>query len=305
MTESTVRNRGRRHSIVALTALALAVLAPACSKSLVLPPTAGATPAVGAITPIAECYDEIAGGAYFGYTNDNTSPVVIPANDGNHLSGDDPGDNPMLTTLFAPGQVTHAFLARFGGDTSLVWSLTGPDGVTRTATADGTFDDLPFCELSITVAGDTRQPVVDGTGTLSDDGTSVTFDISLTGVPPTSVCNSAFQAEPVLVGLGDGSALPTGYDTTRTATVALHDTLAADDGGTKLAALPVVALVVDQCSYDGTTVTSWPSSSVVSAQTFGTVFCAVLAEDGTLTTVQTPNYCEGPPATGGSPIRPH
>lgn len=303
MTESTVRNRGRRHSIVALTALALAVLAPACSKSLVLPPTAGATPAVGAIIPEAECYSDNDGGIYFGYTNDNPMPVVIPANDGNHLSGDNPDDNPMLTTLFAPGHVAHAFWAYFGSNDPLEWSLTGPDGVTRTASVSS-LDEFPVCESVITTPGDSRQPVLDGTGTLSDDGLSVTFDVTLTGVPTTSVCNSAFQAEPALVGLGDGSALPTGYETTRTTTVALHEPAGAPTNVAMLAALPVVALVVDQCSYDGTTVTSWPASTAVSTLSFVTYFCAFLDDQGTLTTGQA-TYCEGPPQTGGSPARPH
>lgn len=301
MSRSSVLSRSRRGTLAVIVAV-LAVLAPACSKSLVRPPAA-ATAAVGAITPIAECYSALDSGLYFGYRNDNTTPVVIPEGDANRLSGNDSFDNPMLTTLFAPGEVTHAFWTYDDGDGGPVeWSLTGPDGVTRTASTAS--ESLPACENPITVAGDTRQPVVDATAELSADGTEVTFDVTLTGVPATSVCNGAFTAEPALVGLGDGSALPTGYETTATVTLPLRDPILQDVTYTKIAELVTYGLVVDRCSYDGTTVTSWPAPTPIFSLAFGSVFCAELGDDGTLTTFETAASCELS-FTGGSPSRPH
>ena len=132
----------------------------------------------------------------------------------------------------------------------------------------------------------------------------VTFDVTLTGVPATSVCNGAFTAEPALVGLGDGSALPTGYETTATVTLPLRDPILQGVTYTKIAELVTYGLVVDRCSYDGTTVTSWPAPTAIFSLAFGSVFCAQLGDDGTLTTFETDASCELS-FTGGSPSRPH
>lgn len=299
MSRSSVLSRSRRGTFAVMVAV-LAVLTPACSKSLVRPPAA-ATAAVGAITPVAECYGVRDFAIHFGYVNDNATPVVIPANDGNQVSGADPADNPMATTLFAPGPVSHAFWTYAAGDDPVVWSLTGPDGVTRTAS--GTVETLPQCENPIAPAGDTRQPEVSATAQLSADSTEVTFDVTLAGVPTTSVCTGGLTPEPALVGLGDGSALPTGYDTSASVTLPLRDPVLQDVAYTKIAELVIYAYVVDQCSFAGTTVSSWPAAEQMARLAFGSVFCAELGDDGSITTRKADASCEFS-FTGGTPIRP-
>jgi hypothetical protein len=100
---------------------------------------------VAAVKPILECVDVLQNGSYvahFGYQNDNNVTVNIP------ISGVSPfnkitggglaGINQGQPITFLPGRTPYypnnSFNVIFDG-TNLVWTLTGPDNATRTATA--------------------------------------------------------------------------------------------------------------------------------------------------------------------------
>jgi cysteine-rich repeat protein len=100
--------------------------------------TATGTPA-RPVHPILECVIDNGNGTYtahFGYLNENAAAVSIPLGAANKFS---PGaqDRGQPTT-FQPGRTPYwpqaAFNVVFDGS-NLTWTLTGPDGGTRTATA--------------------------------------------------------------------------------------------------------------------------------------------------------------------------
>lgn len=92
------------------------------------------------VRPILECVINNGNGTYtahFGYLNENSIPVVIPIGVDNKFT---PGpDGKGQPTNFLPGRTDYfpnaAFTVVFDGS-NLVWTLKGPDGVTRTATAN-------------------------------------------------------------------------------------------------------------------------------------------------------------------------
>ena len=259
--------------------------------------TAGTLPLP--LVPEAVCTGPF-GEVYFAYDNQATSPVVVPDGAGNLLTGAADDDNPLRTTLFAPGRVEAAFWAFRVQATPLVWTLTGPDGVQRVATAD---DSLPLCAPGYpeNTVDDPRTPALEITGTqLSAAGDSVEIQLELTGVPDTSVCNAAFRAEPVLVSIGDGSALPTTALRTASVTVPLYPEV---NGPGKTGSAFVVPLVVDRCSGAGVTVSSWSAASALSKLAFGTSVCVGVDPAGVVTALPSQSPC-GLPATGGSSIRP-
>lgn len=99
--------------------------------------TPSPTPAVtnAAVRPVLECVVDQGGGAYtayFGYKNDNTSESSILVGANNRFSPT-PQDRGQPTT-FLPGRQQRVFAVAFNGS-NLVWTLKGPDGRGRTATA--------------------------------------------------------------------------------------------------------------------------------------------------------------------------
>jgi hypothetical protein len=252
-----------------------------------------------ALTPEAVCVGNNAE-VYFGYDNASAEPIAIAEGDANQLSGVDAADNPLLTTLFAPGRVDVAFWAYPDADAGadVVWTLTGPDGIERTASGGSATEPCPDDFLA---DADDRSPAVEVVGqTISDDGESVDVELRLTGVDETSVCNEAFTAEPLFASIGDGSALPTGYEPE--ATVTAGPFLDSSMGG-QLATNTVYALIVDRCSGAGVTAASWPLAPAANALTFGTVICARLDDAGELTVELKESPCDLG-ATGGVSIRP-
>jgi hypothetical protein len=90
------------------------------------------------ISVVLECVADNGGGSYtarFGYKNDNTVPVSIPVGVDNRFSPE-PKDRGQ-TDIFLPGRRYNVFQVNFDGS-NLVWTLKGPDGSTRTATASAT-----------------------------------------------------------------------------------------------------------------------------------------------------------------------
>jgi hypothetical protein len=266
------------------------------------PATTESTPATtdapaAPITPEAVCVGS-EGEVYFGYDNASAEPVVIAEGDANALSGVVPDDNPLLTTLFAPGRVDVAFWAYPDGASDIVWTLTGPDGVERTASGGSTTQP---CPADFLVDVDDRSPAVEVVGqTLSADGEFVDVELRIAGLAETSVCNEAFVAEPLFAAIGDGSALPTSFAPDATVTLGPFNESAL---GGRLATSTVYALIVDRCSAAGVTVESWPLARAANELTFGTVICARLDDAGALTVELRVSPCDLP-ATGGQSIRP-
>lgn len=105
-----------------------------------------------AVTPILECIefdhphggdanlsdDEQYGGgsssgtAYFSYENEGYETVSIPTGPKNKLTPYQSGVS--LPTTFLPGHIVNAFSVPFSGS-NITWTLEGPDGIQRTATA--------------------------------------------------------------------------------------------------------------------------------------------------------------------------
>jgi hypothetical protein len=79
--------------------------------------------------------------AIFGYDNQNSDAVSIPIGENNHVSPA-PQDRGQPSE-FKPGSVRDAFRVNFTEDQKITWSLTGPDGKTRSVTAS---DSTPHCK---------------------------------------------------------------------------------------------------------------------------------------------------------------
>jgi hypothetical protein len=93
------------------------------------------TPAPAAVRPILECVANNGDGTYtarFGYLNENASVINIPVGAKNKFTPQP--ENRGQTTDFQPGRVMVSFEVVFNGS-NLVWTLNGPNGQTRTATA--------------------------------------------------------------------------------------------------------------------------------------------------------------------------
>lgn len=246
-----------------------------------------------ALVPEAVCRG-VDGEVYFGYTNESSEPVVVEEGDANQLSGGAPDDNPLLTTLFAPGTVEVAFWAVPTPDSGddVVWILTGPDGVERTATT------TEPCPQDFPAFAD-PEPVLEVAGqTLAANGQSADIQLELTGLDETSVCGEGLTAERRLVVINEGEALPTAFEPEATVTVG---PFSESPSGGLLANTRVYAFVLEQCSADGVTASSW--SPELRRLNFGTEVCARLDDAGELSVELTEGLCDLG-VTGGLGIRP-
>ncbi len=138
------------------------------------------------VSPVLECVDHNNDGTYtahFGYYNANDVEVDIPVGDDNKFTGIGSQDGGQPATFLA-GRVYDAFTVDFDGS-NIVWSLKGPDGNTRTATAsdnpdqactppgnddadgDGVDDDEDAYPQDSTMAYDNYWPGQDEYGSLA------------------------------------------------------------------------------------------------------------------------------------------
>ena len=137
------------------------------------------------VSPVLECVDHNNDGTYtahFGYYNANDVEVDIPVGDDNKFTGIGSQDGGQPETFLA-GRVYDAFTVDFDGS-NIVWSLKGPDGNTRTATAsdnpaqacepvdndaddDGVDDDEDAYPEDSTMAYDNYWPGQDEYGSLA------------------------------------------------------------------------------------------------------------------------------------------
>jgi uncharacterized repeat protein (TIGR01451 family) len=95
------------------------------------------------VRPVLECVRFAGNGVYiavFGYSNENATAVEIPVGDNNKLTPNT--QNALLPTTFLPGRQVAAFEIPFDGS-NLVWTLKGPDGSTRTSTANANSKACP------------------------------------------------------------------------------------------------------------------------------------------------------------------
>lgn len=255
--------------------------------------TAAATPV--AVTPLVICDDGSV--VFFGYESDGTAPALLAES---VLEGAIADDDPFVPTLVAPGRVSPAFYAEAAVDQVLSWTVVGPDGESRTATAG---PGTPPCtdELVAPTTPDPRTPALEVTDAqLSADGGEVTIEVELTGVPETSVCPDGLTAEPVSVRMDDGDfgGLVDGSTSTWTAT--LRDRPSGEPGRT--GGVLVAALVVDQCGDGETVQPSWPNGEFRWVR--DGLWACVIEVDGELTTTVSVDVCEGGlPPTGGGRIR--
>lgn len=93
--------------------------------------------------------------AHWGWKNENDFTVNVPLSDKNKFTGSLLSDKEGPMSEFVSGRVYNAFTTEFDGS-NLVWTLTGPDGETRTATASrdsSTFDSASFLPLRPVLEG--------------------------------------------------------------------------------------------------------------------------------------------------------
>ncbi|ELR72707.1 hypothetical protein C900_01086 [Fulvivirga imtechensis AK7] len=130
------------------------------------------------IRPVLECVefnaDENTYVAHFGYLNEGTENIIIPAGENNKFTPT-PVDRGQVFN-FLPGRQADVFQVEFDG-TNLVWTLTSPNGSTRTSTAS----DNPDQRCPVTAVPPTA--TVSGSSKICE-GSSTTFNIDLTGVAP-------------------------------------------------------------------------------------------------------------------------
>jgi hypothetical protein len=87
------------------------------------------------VKPILECVVNNGNGqwtARFGYKNDMDMPVYIPVGVSNYLT---PATATGQAVNFQPGRIQNAFTVSFPAAGQVSWSVAGPDGKLRTATA--------------------------------------------------------------------------------------------------------------------------------------------------------------------------
>jgi hypothetical protein len=268
------------------------------------------TPAPAAITPEVVCATPIGGGAvYFAYTNSSTAPVTIDAGSGNVVSGGIQDDVPLLPTVFAPGRVSPAFWVY--PESEATWTVTGPDGTTRTATAG---DSTPECSdalLSPTVP-DSRAPDLTITYTAVPASANPPQQLDLVATVagvPTSVCASGLQPQPPEIWTDDsnGGSVIVGDSVSRT--LPFEQVTDPETNQSQLVAQTIVSgLVVDVCGANGAVTKSWPSGAGFDRLRTGELVC-FRAADGAITMdvhdLDVPATCVGSPlpATGGQRIR--
>ncbi len=279
-----------------LTIGCIALLGAACSESLDTS-SRGATPAAGSgpapLVPEVVCVTEDFF-VSFAYDNQSDAVVVLDPAD-NVLSGTAADDEPFVPTHFAPGRSAAVFSAIPEGEpTAVTWELTGPDGVTRSATPTA---DTPSCaDLTSRMSTDTRTPELVTSAEFDEATNQVTLDLELTGVPPASVCNEAFEPSSAIIRFerDNGEVLAEGTTLTMTSEVA------GEAGSGRVASFDVSVVVIDRCTYDGTTFSSWPGGAFVDLFYIGGLCVDV---EGTAPEVSEGACSGGLPLVPGSKIR--
>ncbi len=152
--------------------------------STISAPPLSTTGGVNALSPVVECVVNNGGQyvAWFGYQNDGSTSISVPAGSDNEVSSTSLGQTPPIH--FLPGRQRFIFSVPFTNQ-DLVWTLKGPDGDARTVRAS---KGAPLCApvsnsgLAQTVnAGSTVQ--LDGSASSDLVGLSLTYKWSFFSVP--------------------------------------------------------------------------------------------------------------------------
>lgn len=263
-----------------------------------------------AIVPTVVCIDtrSLTSEVAFAYVNEGDAVVLDPSD--STVENGEEADLFLVPTVFAPGAVSPAFFIS-PVDPSLEtlpsWTVMGPDGETRTAQADSS---TPVCtdELLERTTPDDRQPAFTfSVPVLTADGTGVEYTSELVGVPELSVCPDGLASEPVLVVTDNG------LDPSMAEYISFDGQFGewsrpffADLGGgqTNEAVGLVAAIVLDQCSFEGTTQVIWPGGKFEDVYD-GVLVCVPQTDGGlTLSTDDDDPSCTGLPSTGGGRTRP-
>jgi hypothetical protein len=142
---------------------------------------------------------ETSGRIWFAYSNGADHAVAVDAT-ASVVAGGDPDDSPLAPTVFAPGRVSPAFFAITSQtDANVTWQVTGPDGQSRTATADAATRDCGETSPGPNQPG-LRAPdlafsyvIQPGTAGAPD---SAVVTVSLVGDVGTSACAPGLDARP-------------------------------------------------------------------------------------------------------------
>lgn len=272
---------------------------------------------VGALVPEVLCvtsgldgFDEA--NVFFAVDNQSSTPVVVADPAANLLAGvGSPGDNvdnPLVPTVFGLGRTSPAFSAVSRSD-SVSWSLTGPDGVTRTATA--TIDSPPCYDddgnllVGISTIGDDREYLLNY-AIESSEGTPPTA-VSVTATPVdvttlTSRCGVGLEALPTETWyLVNTELQPIGEPLQ----LQMGPPLVPGVRATLVASAYVDYVVVDRCAFDGVESRQWPMGPNYTE--FGNSDLSpevCVTYDGTELRLDDFTPCPGLPLTGGSRVRP-
>jgi hypothetical protein len=228
----------------------------------------------------------------FGYSNQAGRAVTVPSGERNSLSGDAPDDDPLVPVAFAPGRVERAFVAYVGPDASVpAWRLTGPDGVTRTATPTAA---TPTCgpeQLDASKRGPGEPSLaysyrsVPGAGGIP---TGAELRVWVAGLPALSTCPAGLTPLPPVARIA-AAAGPT---------VAPGEPIAVARSGPRGGAY-LEAHVADVCQADGVRSATWALGSQYDALREGTPVCFVFDDLGASLVVGGEPGCQKLPATGG------
>lgn len=262
-------------------------------------PQAGGTEATAAITPIVICYDmsdELPDYA-FAYKNDNDTAVAVSRSDSTAFETED-ADVALAPTLFAPGLVSPVlWLSAPDYEGYPGWTIKGPDGEERTATADNT---TPECtdDLLKPTTPDTRTPAIELTSiTPSADGKTADVLFTLTGVDA-SVCPEGLTPEAPSITWTTDNATSEGPTFGTTVTIGTYGDGTADGG------VGASVTVFDRCSGAGQVQETWPGGAPFEKLYEGVGYC-IVDKDGDIVALEAGDpECPTLPETGGTKVRP-
>lgn len=239
---------------------------------------------------------------YFGYTSEATTPIALPVGSRNLVQNVAPASTPLVPSVFAPGRVSPAFwVYREPGAEPPSWTLDGPDRIVRSATPAA---EPVVCtaELLRPTGSDSRTPDLTLAATTSGDGSRVELIGTVTGVPTASVCPAGTTAEPVTIATDDsfdGTSTPGGE---RNESLEVFTTTDPATGSSRsFTRTSISVVVIDRCSFEGETSSSWPMAQAFERLRLGILVCiTVEAGKVTILPLDQPANCPGGlPATGG------
>ena len=289
--------------------------APVAAADTVAPAANTAAPpagiVAGAVVPEVLCVtDGLSGFAeadvYFAVDNQSDSPVAIADPAANVLNGVGVAgpdvDEPLVPTVFGIGRTSPAFVAVAASE-SVTWSLTGPDGQTRTATATA---ESPLCTQDDLVSsiGDDRDfgfefSVVSSTGTPPTEATVLVAPVDPSTA--TSRCGAGVEALPARAAfLVNGEYMPVGEP--------LVVPMDAPFPGSPTAAVSAGAafvqyVVIDRCAFGGVESQQWPMGPDFDFGWSDLAPALCVTYDGTTIRLDDFSACPGLGATGGSRVR--